>query len=208
MNIWLITSDTKRVSRLDALFNIAGVVISAEDFKQTELTYEELINRFLNFGRYKLALPLPGNTSDDLVKQSEYLSSISDRIIIQLPLTLEGLIAAKSLYKKGIPMMNMRSSNPDHYISTLLANFDYFYTDVDELKDINIVSGGPIILSKGTIADQLALHTDFELVLDVGTVDDLVAKESIDSHIMQSIDSRRVEFIERASKPCCQKKKD
>lgn len=206
MNIWLTTVDLEALSKYDQLFDIHGVIVEAVAFSQSGYAYEELLEKFLAHGRYVLSLPLSGKSTSDLIKQAEYLCSLSDRIVVQVPMTLEGLGAGKTLYRKGVPFMNSLTTQARLYITSLIANYDYFYCDVEDLKDLSRHPDGPIILAKGTIKDQLALHTNFELVLDIDTLEELIEEQSTSVDIMNQMDPRKMRFLDAITKGCCEKK--
>ncbi|OEU70763.1 MAG: fructose-6-phosphate aldolase [Desulfovibrio sp. S3730MH75] len=49
-----------------------------------------------------VSLEVMGETAEEMVAEAEDLASFGDNVVIKVPLTSEGLVATKALYKKGM----------------------------------------------------------------------------------------------------------
>ncbi|MBI9110840.1 fructose-6-phosphate aldolase [Maridesulfovibrio ferrireducens] len=49
-----------------------------------------------------VSLEVMGETADEMVNEAEDLSQFGENVVIKIPMTSEGLIATKALYKKGM----------------------------------------------------------------------------------------------------------
>ncbi len=49
-----------------------------------------------------VSLEVVGDTAEEMIREAEDLAGFGDNVVIKVPLTSEGLIATKALYKKGM----------------------------------------------------------------------------------------------------------
>lgn len=102
MEIWLDTSNVDFVKSVCNLGVLQGVTTNPSIVSLATLCPEDLIDSLLDSQHGLVAVQVLANEAKEMCKQARSLSSISNRIVVKIPVTKEGLRAIYALNQEGI----------------------------------------------------------------------------------------------------------
>ncbi|MCB1110600.1 MAG: fructose-6-phosphate aldolase, partial [Chlamydiia bacterium] len=105
MDIWLDTLDTKTIILGSKLGILTGVTTNPSLIAESGLSLEENINAILKCQSGPLTVQVTAVDHSGIIEQAETLRDYSERIIIKIPVTQEGLKAMESLSHLQFPIM-------------------------------------------------------------------------------------------------------
>lgn len=105
MEIWLDTANVDYVSYVNDLGILQGVTTNPTILSQSKICPQELIGRLLEVQKGTVAIQVLSNDVNEMCKQAKLLSAISDRILVKIPVTQNGLRAIYALNQEGIPTL-------------------------------------------------------------------------------------------------------
>ena len=97
MQIWLNSLDIKTLTLADQLGLLYGVTTNPSLIAKSELNLEENIEAILKCHDKPIAIQVTAVDHAGIIEQAEVLSDLSERIIVKVPVTQEGLKAMHSL---------------------------------------------------------------------------------------------------------------
>ena len=124
MEFWLDTIQANSVKSNALLGLITGVTTNPEllgKAKNVETTLLALLESFEG----PLAVQVQASTSNDMVAQGKTLYDFSDRIIVKVPVTQEGLKTIYALTQSQIPTMGTCVFAPEQALLAAKAGADY-----------------------------------------------------------------------------------
>lgn len=105
MEIWLDTSNLSVIARANGLGILHGVTTNPTILSLSETSPQEFIKRVLEEQRGLLAIQVLASDAEGMCKQAKILSSISERILIKIPVTQNGIKAIYELTQEGVPTL-------------------------------------------------------------------------------------------------------
>ena len=105
MDIWLDTTDLKTISLGSGLGILSGVTTNPSIIASSEKNLEENITDILKVQNGPLAVQVTAVDHSGIIDQAETLREFSERLIVKIPVTQEGLKAISSLSHLQIPVM-------------------------------------------------------------------------------------------------------
>ena len=105
MDIWLDTTDIKTITLGSKLGILSGVTTNPSLIAESEKTLEENIDTILRSQSGPMTVQVTAVDHSGIIEQAESLRDYSDRIIVKIPVTQEGLKAMESLSHLHFPMM-------------------------------------------------------------------------------------------------------
>lgn len=105
MDIWLDSTDIKTIALGNKLGIIRGVTTNPSLIAESEQNLEENINAILKCQSGPLTVQVTAVDHSGIIEQAETLRDYSERIIVKIPVTQEGLKAMTSLSHLQFPMM-------------------------------------------------------------------------------------------------------
>ena len=118
MEIWLDSVDQDTIQLGNKLGIIKGVTSNPSLITLSKRSLNEALLSALQSQRGPVAAQVTGETSEEMIEQAEILRDFSERILIKIPITQEGLKAMSALVNLQIPVMATAAFTP---IQTLLA---------------------------------------------------------------------------------------
>jgi transaldolase len=105
MEIWLDTADLELIENAKQMGVLHGVTTNPSIVAKSKLDPEDLIEKLLNIQSGPVTVQVTANSAPEMIQQGEIVSRFSNRIMIKVPVTSEGLKAIHGLTQKKIPTM-------------------------------------------------------------------------------------------------------
>ncbi len=105
MQIWLDTVDLGLIQQAKAMGILYGVTTNPSIIAKSKLTLEENVEKILHLQKGPVTVQVTAEDSPGMIHQGEALFGFSNRIIVKVPVTPEGLKAIYALSQIGIPTM-------------------------------------------------------------------------------------------------------
>lgn len=125
MDIWLDTTNIRTVQKAVKLGVLAGVTTNPTLIAQSQRDLEEVLEDLLHHQEGPVTAQVVADGTDEMVQQGQNLYSLSNRLIIKVPLTENGLEAVHLLSRQGIPTMATVIFHPRQALMAALAGADY-----------------------------------------------------------------------------------
>jgi TalC/MipB family fructose-6-phosphate aldolase len=118
MEIWLNTVDIETIQKARKLGILSGIITNSAIIAHSGQSLEEVLRSLLKVQTELIAVQVTASNAQSIIEQAETLHDFSEKIIIKIPVTEEGLKAILSLSHLQIPTMATAVFTP---IQTLLA---------------------------------------------------------------------------------------
>jgi len=105
MQIWLDTVDLDLIQRAKAMGILYGVTTNPSIIAKSKVNLEEALVQILHLQKGPVTVQVTAEDSPAMIHQGESLFGFSNRIIVKVPVTPEGLKAIFALTQSGIPTM-------------------------------------------------------------------------------------------------------
>lgn len=105
MEIWLDTVDFDLIESAKAMGVLYGITTNPSILAKSQLRVESLLDKILHIQNGPVTAQVTAADSAKMVLQGEDLYKFSNRIIVKVPVTQEGLKAIHILKAKNIPVM-------------------------------------------------------------------------------------------------------
>ena len=105
MDIWLDTTDIKTITLGSRLGILTGVTTNPSLIANSGLSLEENIDAILKCQSGPVTVQVTAVDHSGIIEQAETLREFSERIIVKIPVTQEGLKAMESLSHLRFPVM-------------------------------------------------------------------------------------------------------
>lgn len=125
MEIWLDTCNSQVIKAAGQYGIIFGITTNPSILSKAQTDPEAVIHRLLDEQDGLVAVQVVADRADEMIRQALKLHSISDRIIVKVPVTQQGLIAMKTLSEREVPLMATAVFNPNQALLAALAGADY-----------------------------------------------------------------------------------
>lgn len=143
MDIWLDTTDIKTIALGSKLGILEGVTTNPSLIAESGKALEEVLRDILKTQSGPVTAQVTAVDHSNIVEQAETLHDFSDRIIVKIPVTQEGLKAMHSLSHLEIPIMATAIVTPYQALFACHAGAHYlapYYSrmpkGVDALEEI------------------------------------------------------------------------
>lgn len=135
MEIWLDTVNALSVQKAKRLGVLGGVTTNpsliAEEKKKN---LKQLLNDLLHHQEGPLAVQVMSDETSEMVQQGQTLFSYSNRIVIKVPMTKNGLEALHLLSRQGIPTLATMVYSTRQALMAATAGADYVAPYVSQLE--------------------------------------------------------------------------
>lgn len=118
MEIWLDSVQAESIKLGARLGVLHGITTNPSIIKESGKKLEEILESLLQIQRGPVAVQVTANSATSMIEQADALREFSERIIVKIPVTQEGLKAISSLSHLQIPAMATAVFTP---IQALLA---------------------------------------------------------------------------------------
>ena len=125
MDIWLDTTNIQTVQKAVRFGLLSGVTTNPTLIAQAKKDLEDVLEDLLHCQEGPVTVQVVADETLEMVQQGQSLYSLSNRLIIKIPLTRNGLEALHLLSRQGIPTMATAIFRPRQALMAALAGADY-----------------------------------------------------------------------------------
>lgn len=125
MDIWLDTTNIQTVHQAVRYGILSGVTTNPTLIAKSERDMENVLEDLLRHQEGLVTAQVVADETDEMVQQGRMLYALSNRLIIKVPITTDGLAAIHMLSKQGIPTMATVIFHPRQALVAALAGANY-----------------------------------------------------------------------------------
>lgn len=167
MDIWLDTTDEKLVTLGSQLGILKGVTTNPSLIAQSENNLEKNIDTLLKCQRGPIAVQVTAVDHSGIIEQAETLRDYSERIIVKIPVTQEGIKAMASLSHLQFPMMATAVFTPYQALFACQVGAAYIAPYYSKISNPLDVLEGIVLMM-----DRYGFETEL-VVASIKTMEDL-----------------------------------
>lgn len=105
MEIWLDTADREVIESAKEMGILHGITTNPTIVAKSKMSLEDLLEKLLKIQSGPVTVQVTASDAKKMVEQGLALRAFSDRILIKVPVTGEGLKAISQMSQKKIPVM-------------------------------------------------------------------------------------------------------
>lgn len=158
MEIWIDSCDSQVIADACRYGIIFGVTTNPSMLAKSDCDLEKVINKLLDVQDGPVAIQVVADEASAMVHQAIALHTFSDRIVVKIPLTQQGLIAMKQLSEQEISIMATAVFQPNQALHAALAGADYLAPYIGRMYNSGIDALESLQTMK-TIFDKYTLKT-------------------------------------------------
>lgn len=102
MEFFLDTANLEEIRRARAQGLMDGVTTNPTLLSREGGDWRTQMEAICNEVEGPVSLEVVGSTAEVMIREAEELSNFGDNVVIKVPMTSEGLVATKALYRKGV----------------------------------------------------------------------------------------------------------
>ncbi|HSX25668.1 MAG TPA: transaldolase family protein [Chlamydiales bacterium] len=125
MEIWLDTSDLNLVEQAKQMGILFGVTTNPSIVSKSKLGMEDLLEQLLKIQKGPVTAQVTAEKAPEMIQQGEALFRFSNRLLIKIPVTGEGLKAIYALSQNKIPVMATAVFDPNQVLLAASAGASY-----------------------------------------------------------------------------------
>ena len=137
MDIWLDTTNIQIVQKGVKVGLLSGMTTNPTLISHSQRALEEVLEDLLHYQEGPVAAQVVAEEVSEMVHQGQILHSLSNRLIIKIPVTKIGLEAIHLLSRQGIMTMATVIYHPRQALMAALAGADYVAPYIGRLEKIN-----------------------------------------------------------------------
>lgn len=138
MEIWMDTGDADAISAMRSYGIVYGVTTNPSILAKANDSPEKVINNLLEAQDGPVAVQVFSDEAEAMVREALALRAISDRIVVKVPVTQQGLMTIRQLNSKKIPVMATTVFQITQALSAALAGADYLAPYVSRMYNSGI----------------------------------------------------------------------
>lgn len=135
MEIWLDTTNVLLVQKAVKFGLLSGVTTNPTLIAHANRDLEEILEDLLHYQEGPVTAQVVASDTEEMVQQGQNLYSLSNRLIIKVPCTENGLEALHLLSRQGIPTMATVIFHPRQALLASLAGADYIAPYVGRIEN-------------------------------------------------------------------------
>lgn len=135
MEIWLDTCDSEIILNAKRLGILHGVTTNPSILAKAGEDHDKIISNLLEVQNGPVAVQVTAYNAESMIKQGLALRSISDRIIVKVPVVQDGLAAIRYLSRENVRVMATAIFQPQQALLAALAGADYVAPYVGRMLD-------------------------------------------------------------------------
>lgn len=136
MEIWLDSSNIRMIQKAVRVGIISGITTNPLIIAQAQRNVEELLKDLMHYQEGPVAVQVTGSETSEMVQQGQNLYAYSNRIIVKVPITKNGLEAIHLLSRQGIPTMATVIFKPHQALMAALAGADYIAPYLNRIEQV------------------------------------------------------------------------
>lgn len=102
MQLYIDSSNPSEVKKMSELGIIDGVTTNPSLATKAGTPYQQAVKEIIQIAKDNISLEVLATDSPDMIEEGRKLAKLSDKVIVKLPTTSEGLVALKALTLEGI----------------------------------------------------------------------------------------------------------
>ncbi len=136
MEIWLDTTDFEFIHLAKELGIVHGVTTNPSLVAACSYKFDELLDHLLTKQDGPVAAQVVADSASEMKEQGERLHAQSPRIIVKVPVTMEGIQAIQYLSEKGVPVMATAIFAPHQALFAFKAGAQYLALYLGRIADM------------------------------------------------------------------------
>ena len=136
MEIWLDTADLELIKQAEEMGILHGVTTNPSIVAKSKVGMEDLLEQILGFQKGPVTAQVTAQESAKMIAQGAALYQFSNRIIVKVPVTQEGLKAMHTLSKQKVPVMATAVFDTNQVLLAARAGASYiapYFSSICEL---------------------------------------------------------------------------
>ncbi|MDP1880396.1 MAG: transaldolase family protein [Parachlamydiaceae bacterium] len=125
MDIWQDTTNINIVKKGKRFGLLSGITTNPTLISRSYRPIEDIIEDLLHYQEGPVAIQVVANETSEMIQQGQNYHSISDRLIIKIPVSTNGLEAIQLLSRQGISTMGTAIFNSRQGLMAALAGADF-----------------------------------------------------------------------------------
>lgn len=138
MEIWLDTDNLNFIQSAAEMGIVKGVTTNPTIVSASDISPQELIKRLLTVQEGTVAVQVLSDSFPKMVEQAKALYSLSDRILVKIPVTQDGIRAIHVLTKENIPTLATAIFEPRQALFAFKAGACYLAPYLGRIADQGI----------------------------------------------------------------------
>lgn len=138
MELWLDTCHLETIMMANQLGMAYGVTTNPTLLAKTNQDPAKVIEKLLEVQEGPVAVQVTSEDCDGMLQQAKHWRTRSDRLIIKVPITKEGLKAINELAQDGVPTMATSIFHQNQALLAALAKADYLAPYLGRMFDAGI----------------------------------------------------------------------
>lgn len=135
MEIWFDSCDPKAVATACRYGFIYGVTTNPSLLAEANLPQEKIIETLLEVQDGPVAVQVASMHAEEMVQSAMSLHTFSDRILVKIPVTREGLLAMRQLAEQEVSVLATAIYQPNQAFLAALEKVDYIAPYVGRIFD-------------------------------------------------------------------------
>ncbi|MCF8054345.1 MAG: fructose-6-phosphate aldolase [Deltaproteobacteria bacterium] len=137
MNFFIDTANVEEIRQGLALGMVDGVTTNPSLIAKEKKPFDEVVSNILELVSGPVSLEVISLDTESMVSEGKKLASLSDNVVVKIPLTLDGLRATKELAHAGIAVNQTLVFSPLQALLAAKAGAAYVSPFVGRLDDIS-----------------------------------------------------------------------
>lgn len=137
MDIWLKTLSNKTIQQAMRFGVLSGIMTTPALFADEKRDVKTILKDLLHFQEGPVAVQVLSHTIAEIVQEGQNLFFYSNRIIVQIPVSKNGLEALYLLARQGIPTMATAVFNSRQVLMAALAGANYIVPHVSTIASLD-----------------------------------------------------------------------
>jgi transaldolase len=159
MKIFLDTANISEIREVAKLGILDGVTTNPSLISKESGNYFDMLVEICNIVKGPVSAEVVTSTAKEMVEEARRLAVLNEFIVIKIPFTKEGLIAATTLTKEGIKVNITLIFSPTQALLACKAGATYLSPFVGRLDDIGH-DGMDVAITAKEIIDIYGFHTE------------------------------------------------
>ncbi len=134
MDIWLDTTQSAVVRKALGLGIVTGVTTNPSLIAADGRNIDNILSELLHCQEGPVAVQVLGKTAAEMVLEGQNYYCFSNRLVIKVPITQEGLTAISQLSQQGIPTMATALATSAQALTAALAGADYIAPYISRIE--------------------------------------------------------------------------
>lgn len=135
MEIWLDTCCVNTIKEANRFGIFFGITTNPSIIAKSNQDPEKIVTELLDIQDGPVAVQVTAENAEEMIFQAQALNAQSERIVVKVPATAEGLIAVKNLSREEIPTMLTAVFHPNQALLGALAGTDYIAPYLGRMVD-------------------------------------------------------------------------